>query len=445
MPTWNSPTAFPPVPASRGQLRPAGGSNRRLGLAGLGTLRRSILPDVRRELDHWTRVAAQEPDARVRALALDSVLAKRFHCEGGAVFALLVPEGSTRRTLVRAICAIQTLSDVLDSLTDRPPGMVPLTSGQIMGLHGAFVGAVTGLGLPPEPDTGSKATAGVPLYVRRLVGTATASLRRLPRLTEARPLLLGLGLRYAVMQALKHGPRADRRWALGSWARRLESASASMGPRPWAEAAACAGSTLGMFRLLAWAGMSRTEDPEPAAVVLGRYCPSVCALHILLDGAIDLREDAASDDLNVFRAWTEPGSAPGPLGDLLMSARRLEDLSRQARRGLRGDRLGRLLVDGLWAAYLSDPKVPDLPGELRRRLLRSAGPRGWFVRSWIALHTRTGVLAGRVAQVVRGPGEEDRSSRSPGPGTRIGGDDSLAPGPGGRPRGKVPGIHPRSG
>lgn len=381
-------------------------------LAALRAFRQSVLPDVDREVSYWQSKAQADPDPRVRMVAIDSLRAKRFHCEGGAILALLVPDGPERGAFVRAVCAIQTLSDVLDSLTDRPPDALPLRPSEILALHGAFVAAVTGLGLESGDSDGLSggSTSGshaspdpLPVYVKRLVAAAAANLRRLPRLDEARPFLLRLSLTYSVMQSLKQGPRAERRRALAGWARRVACAGPGPGPRPWAEVTACAGSTLGMFRLLAWAATRASADPQPPERALARYHPSLCALHILLDGAIDLEEDAAADDLNVFRALTETGSAPGPLGDLLASAHHVGALAQQARRDLRGDPLGSWLVEGLLAAYLADPKVRSLPVPVRRCLTGHAGWRAWVIRFWIHRQTRRGLLGDRLPQLAQAP------------------------------------------
>ena len=369
-------------------------------LGGLFAFRRDVLPRVHREWRYWRRAAEAEPDLRIRALALDSLEAKRFHCEGGAVLALLVPQDRQRGPFIRALCAIQTLSDVLDSLTDRPPDGRPLRSSEIFALHQAFVAAVTGLGLPKAEES------EVPFYVRRLVACAVANLRRLPRLALARPFLLRLGFTYSVMQALKHISPRERRTSLEAWARRLSGACPDLGARPWAEVTACAGSTLGMFRLMAWAAVPEENDPAIPELVLARYHPSLCSLHILLDGAIDLEEDAVSDDLNVFRALTEPATAPGPIGDLLASARRVRRLAREARHDLRQDPLGSWLVDGLFAAYLSDPKARMLPAKLRRHLARTGGMRALVMELWVKWQTRRGALGKRVPQIARVAGED---------------------------------------
>src|SRR5699024_1971648 len=46
-----------------------------------------IFPAVNRELDFWTKRAKQIPYDELRAQALGSIAAKRFHCQGGAVYA----------------------------------------------------------------------------------------------------------------------------------------------------------------------------------------------------------------------------------------------------------------------------------------------------------------------------------------------------------------------
>lgn len=365
-------------------------------------LRDRVLPQVRRELAYWRARALEEPDAQVRALALDSLSAKRFHCEGGAVFALLIPQGPLRAVWVRAMCALQTLSDVLDSLTDRPTGGRPRSQEEVFALHVPFVAAVTGLGGASGDAAGGTGTgsAAVPRYVAHLAAGAAAAVRRLPRYRAVQPLLLTLGLRYAVMQALKHGPRSRRREDLEMWARRLHAA---FGARPWAEVASSAGSTLAMFRLLAWAAQPAGRDVEPPQVVLDRYSPALCAVHILLDGAVDLQEDAAADDLNVFLALASPGSSDEPLGGLFQAARRLCRTATEARRSLRGDPLGGWLTDGLFAAYLSDPKARALPARLHRVLWRGATWRGRLLALWVAWEMGRGRLGGRPAQMRTAP------------------------------------------
>src|SRR5690625_806169 len=76
-----------------------------------------IFPAVNHELGFWTKRAKQIPDDELRAQALASIAAKRFHCQGGAVYALLAGERGWET--IRFIVAYQTIRDYLDNLCDR--------------------------------------------------------------------------------------------------------------------------------------------------------------------------------------------------------------------------------------------------------------------------------------------------------------------------------------
>jgi len=76
-----------------------------------------VLPLVERELSGWRHVAGAIPNSDLRDQALSSLHRKKFHCVGGSVLALGSPEMLPE--LVRAIVAIQTISDYLDNLCDR--------------------------------------------------------------------------------------------------------------------------------------------------------------------------------------------------------------------------------------------------------------------------------------------------------------------------------------
>ena len=75
----------------------------------------SILPRVERELKKWKKLLAATPPSPLRRQALNSIHTKRFHCQGGAVYALLNPEAQRPA----AIVSPQTISDYPDNLCDR--------------------------------------------------------------------------------------------------------------------------------------------------------------------------------------------------------------------------------------------------------------------------------------------------------------------------------------
>ena len=76
-----------------------------------------VRPDVRRHLQEWKTRAEKIPDPELRRQALMSIETKDFHCEGGAVYALLA--GDHYDEAIRFIVAYQTISDYLDNLCDR--------------------------------------------------------------------------------------------------------------------------------------------------------------------------------------------------------------------------------------------------------------------------------------------------------------------------------------
>jgi tetraprenyl-beta-curcumene synthase len=352
----------------------------------LRTLRTEILPVVGAELaaNHAAAAALREP--RARTVALNSLGAKRFHCEGGAAVALAAPPGS-RAAVVRAIVAVQSLSDFLDSWTDRPaPGQAP-TAARILQCHQSFVRAATGLGGGSSASERQALGAAAAGYADALAAKARRALGALPSLDRVRPLLLRLSLAYAAMQAMKHAEPSGRAEALRAWHRRRLGGGAGAA-LSWPEFGAAAGSTLALFRLYAWAAEARPSDRAPA--VERAYRPELCALHILLDALVDAAEDRASGDLN----WISH------LGGERAATERLVLLAARARSRLGREPVGRLLVDGLFATYLADPKARVLSGRTRLRLWRTAGGRALLISLVVRLWGRQGVLGPRPAQLL---------------------------------------------
>ncbi|MGB9921045.1 MAG: tetraprenyl-beta-curcumene synthase family protein [Moorellales bacterium] len=322
-----------------------------------------VLPQVARELAHWRRQAGGCPDARLRAMALSSLDQKRFHCQGGSFFALWVSL-PYRPWVVRAVVALQTISDYLDNLCDR---LGVEDERAFRRLHRSLVDAL----LPGESlkDYYSaypyRADGG---YLLMLVRCCQQSLSRLPGWPTVREEALRMAGWYADLQATKHlgvGEREDR---VRSWLAGVEGQIRS--GLAWWELAAATGSTLGIFGLMALA-TRWSLGREEVALFLEAYFPWVCALHILLDYLIDQHEDRLGGDLNFVSYYRHPGEV----------VERLLFLARQAGQRvakLPDPRFHRTLVMGLLSLYLSDPKV-DQQGlmDLRRELLAAAGTDAW--------------------------------------------------------------------
>src|SRR5699024_12521302 len=93
---------------------------------------------VDRELYFWKKRAEAIPNDELRRQALSSIKSKRFHCQGGAVYALLA--GYRWREAIRFMVAYQTISDYLDNLCDRGTS---LKHADFLLLHQSMLYAVT--------------------------------------------------------------------------------------------------------------------------------------------------------------------------------------------------------------------------------------------------------------------------------------------------------------
>jgi len=321
---------------------------------------RAVLPQVARELDRWWERAGLIPDPGLRRQARASIAHKRFHCEGGSAFALLAP-AERRPAVVRWIVAFQTISDYLDNLSDRA---APAAPSDLRRRHQAMLDALTGPEAAIQAGRWGVDDGG---YLADLASACLAEARHLPGYHQVLPALWDLTSLYVDLQVLKHGPPAQRVPLLERWHRRR--AHRAPGLR-WHEFAAAAGSTLGVFALIALAAGGRPR-PEVVERVSGAYFPWVSALHILLDYWIDQEEDALGGDLNFTAFYPSQRSARGRLQALMGSALRavapLPDAGRH-----------RDIVHGLPAIYLADGKARREPLRRQARLLVRAG--GWRTR-----------------------------------------------------------------
>jgi tetraprenyl-beta-curcumene synthase len=319
---------------------------------------RYILPEVRRLLAHWHSRAERIPDPELRRQALASLAHKRFHCEGGAVYAALNP--AWRHVLVPLIVAFQTISDYLDNLCDRSTS----TDGRdFRRLHQAMLDAVMPETEPadyyafhPEKDDGG--------YLRDLTAACRKAVAALPSYGVVKPHVIRLVGLYADLQVYKHLPHAIREASLLEWWSRYRDGHPEL---LWQEFAAATGSTLGVFMLFAAAADGALPEGK-AARIAEAYFPYLCAEHILLDYLIDQQEDREGGDLNFC----------GYYADARHAAERIRLIAEEASR--RAERLDepafhRMIVQGLIALYLSDPKAGrQLPVRKARRILMRGSP-----------------------------------------------------------------------
>jgi tetraprenyl-beta-curcumene synthase len=318
---------------------------------------RYILPEVRSRLAHWRQRAERIPDPELRRQALASLTDKRFHCEGGAVYAAVHLD--SRHLLIPLIVALQTISDYLDNLCDRSTS----TDGRdFRRLHQSMLDAVQPeadpadyYALHPEKDDGG--------YLRELTEECRKSVAALPSYAKVKPHVVRLVGLYTDLQVFKHLPPGEREPALRNWW------NEHRGEYPelyWQEFAAATGSTLGVFMLFSAAADEGLSDGE-ASRIANAYFPYLCAEHILLDYLIDQQEDRDGGDLNFCSYYAGAEHA----------AQRIRLIAEEAGRRteqLVAPKFHRMVVQGLLALYLSDPKASRQPPvrKARRILMRNS-------------------------------------------------------------------------
>ncbi len=354
-----------------------------------GALRR-VLPRVEAHVHHWRAQAQTIPSDELRKQALASIESKAFHCAGGGMYALLAGEGHSEA--VRFIVAYQTISDYLDNLCDRSTSLDP---DDFRLLHTSMLQALT-----PGVATGTATGAAAPDYyclredqadggyLAGLVATCQEVLASLPDYAVIAPHLHELAGYYCDLQVHKHIHPLERVAVMEAWFAEHRDA---VPPMTWYEFAACSGSTLGIFALVAYACRGGC-DAARARAVRDAYFPWVQGLHILMDYLIDQGEDREGGDLNFCAFYPDDATLLARLSHFYHEA----DLSVS---GLPDRRFHRFINRGLLAIYGSDPKVPGqraVRRVVRRLVLRAGGP-AWFFYTGCRLYRRLvpdGLLGG---------------------------------------------------
>jgi tetraprenyl-beta-curcumene synthase len=329
-----------------------------------------VRPCVHAHLRHWIGRARAIPSPELRRQALASIADKIFHCEGGGIYSLLA--GDRHREAVRFIVAYQTISDYLDNLCDRSTSLDPQ---DFRALHASMRQALTpGAGLDDYYRFRDAQDDGG--YLASLVKTCQQVLAGLPTYELIAPHLHELAERYCALQVYKHVREEERVPLLKAW---FGEHASSVPPMAWYEFAACSGSTLGIFCLVAHAcGGDCTA--ELAREIRDAHFPWVQGLHILLDYFIDQEEDRRAGDLNFCSYYRDQREMVTRLSHFYRQA----DLSVYA---LPHARFHRLVNKGLLAVYCADAKVRR-QRETRaaaRQLIDLGGPEGRLVylSSWL--------------------------------------------------------------
>lgn len=331
-----------------------------------------VIPTVHAFLNEWRELAAKIPNEELRSQALMSIDSKTFHCEGGAVYALL--GGGNFREAVRFIVAYQTISDYLDNLCDRSTSLDP---NDFRALHESMPDALT----PDAPTRDyyrfreEKEDGG---YLQALVKTCQETVKSFPSYSSVHRENLFLSEMYSDLQVHKHVKEQDRVPRLTTWFKGHQpKVPADM---TWYEFSACTGSTLGIFCLTSYAAGNESMSEKEAQTIKEGYFPWVQGLHILMDYFIDREEDKEEGDLNFcFYYNTEE--------EML---RRMEHFFLEAENSLRSlpdNAFHRIINNGLLAIYLADNKVKQDPQlrKQRNRLIRSGGASTMFfyLNGWV--------------------------------------------------------------
>lgn len=339
---------------------------------------RHVLPHVHRYLRQWRRKAEAIPDPELRTQALMSIDTKTFHCEGGAILALL-SEGDVRE-VIRFIVAYQTISDYLDNLCDRSTSLNP---ADFRALHESMTHALTP-GAKHANYYRYHAEQQDGGYLQSLVETCQQFMRSLPSYDVIAPTLHELAGYYCDLQVHKHVAYEKRVPRLQSW---FHGHQAYLPEMSWYEFSACSGSTLGIFCLVSYASAT-TFTEEKTQEIKDGYFPWVQGLHILLDYFIDQEEDRRGGDLNFCFYYDSQEKMMQRIEHFIEQAdasiSRLPDAT-----------FHRMINHGLLGIYLADKKVRGQKQVrvLSKKILWQGGGSSlfFFMNGWLYRRLRPGV------------------------------------------------------
>jgi tetraprenyl-beta-curcumene synthase len=213
-------------------------------------------------------------------------------------------------------------------------------------------------------------------YLGAHVATCRAVAAGLPSLSvvsERIGLLIDL---YAESQALAHALSFgldERPRAVCSQAQAVRHDSLH-----WEELLAAAGSSLAVLALLAAATADGLTDAE-AERVSSAYFPWTCALHISMDGLVDLASDRATGQPSQVDHYDSSEEAGARLGMLASKSRTLLSELPQGE-------LHATILSGMAGYYLSAPEVWESESAVvSRRVLGELGSSAWMALSVHAL------------------------------------------------------------
>ncbi len=324
---------------------------------------KEIFPEVQKQLGVWKRQAMLIPDEDLRMQAIASIENKDFHCEGGAILALLAEEH--KNEAISFIVAYQTISDYLDNLCDRSTS---LCDKDFAALHEAMFHSlqrqseiVNYYRFREEQNDGG--------YLNKLVETCQLFMKKLHRYEYIEPYLQELCAYYVDLQVHKHVAVNEREDRLKRWFANHEDKLPNMS---WFEFSACSGSTLGIFCLISSA-LRQDFDQKQADQIYRGYFPYIQGLHIMLDYFIDQQEDIEGGDLNFCFYYQNRDELYTRMSHFVTKAEHhLQELPHRA--------FHKLIHSGLLGLYLSDEKVglEKETKQLAKKMVKLGGAQSRF-------------------------------------------------------------------
>jgi tetraprenyl-beta-curcumene synthase len=335
--------------------------SRRTALAGTfaGAARRywlGVFPRVCAERRRREARAQEIPDPLLRRVVVDA-LRKWGNIEGAAAFAAFVPV-RRRTAAVRAMACFQAAYNYLDMLTELP-NTDPTVNGRL--LHSALLVA-----LDPEAEHLDyyahhhlHEDGG---YLAETVDACRTALAQLPSYAAVAPAARRAAERIVAFQSCNTGEVQGDYMALERWARTNTPRGSGL---RWWETAASAGSSLGVYALIAAAARPRVEEAEIATIERAYY-PWIGALHSLLDNLIDTEEDYATGQRSLVGCYASTLDAATRMG--LLAERSLACAQALP------ERSHALVLAAMASFYLSTPEArsPDA-APVANAVLRALG------------------------------------------------------------------------
>ncbi len=317
-----------------------------------------VFPCVCREVGHWRARASAIPDPALRQVALENLREERLNLDGAAAFAAFAP-AVRRPAVVRAQVAFQAAYDYVDTLAEQH-NSDPVRNADL--LHRSLLAAIDpALGqVDYYAHHGHRDDAG---YLEIIVETCRVALRTLPSFASVAAPARRAAARIVSYQSLNLGESRGGHKALERWASECKPRDSDL---QWWEIAASAGSSLGVFVLIATAA-ERAVCAEDAAAIEGAYFPWIGSLHTLLDSLVDRQEDVAAGQRSLLDYYSSPQEAATRMA-------RLADESLHRATVLPRGRQHALVLAGMASHYLSTREA-SLPEALltTRSVLASIG------------------------------------------------------------------------